>query len=338
VLRRLGERVRKEPRSQQDLIERLGAARVWEEFGERGERAVVAIFDTSFCEEFFGRGRILDTFYGPDVGSAFEAPEEGHGTMTALLAAGNTEEGAPFDGVAPEAKLLLARVTNREGHLVYIEEAEDWLVSKVRELGLRAVVVNKSYGVPLCTGRPRWNFCEDTFAQVLREVQSMREVTEVYAAGNEAMHCGHRVSGTTNAITGHNSLETNFCVGAQRWDGAIQSYSSHGFGDCDPINHPKPDIVFMIPHILAYGCEVKDFTMRDGGSGGGTSSAAPLCAGTLALMRSARPELDDPELRRILYETAELPRTTQVSWALGYDARFGHGSVDIYRTLERALR
>jgi len=326
-------------RTQEALLDKLGVKDIWREFGERGKNCVVAVFDTGFPEGFINKKRVIAEFHGEDVDSVYsQEKEEAHGGMTLMAAAGNEEEGAPFNGVAPDSEILLARVTNKDHELVYIEEAEDWLKSQAEKIN-KPIVVNKSYGIPLCTGRPRFRFCKDTFADVLLAMQSSPQISEVYAAGNEAEYCGHRLLGFTNAITGHNSLPTAFTIGAQQWDGKIQIYSSHGFGDCAPREAPKPDVVIPIPTITTYGNEVKDMSMgpRKEGSGGGTSHAAPLVAGVIALIRSARPGLSDTEIKRVLYNNSKVPRREPRHSILGVDARFGHGSLDPLGAFKEAV-
>lgn len=332
-----------------DIHEGLGVTDAWEE--TRGENAIYCVFDTGYAEGLVSRNRIIASFNGGGTDSVY-ASGEGHGTMTLGAAAANANEDPPFNGVAPDADVILVRITDNEGQIRsdIISEAWDWLA----DLNLdRPIVANHSYGTPLCTGRPRTEFCDTALNEVIKVIASDSNITPVYAAGNEAMRCGHRPSGLTNAITGTNSLAEVITLGALLSSGReAQRYSSHGRGDCAPIADPKPNVSCRIPEITYYGDEngwrLKDMSTGPFGSGGGTSHASPTTAGIITLMQSkAVSEGDDndglqtEEIKQILQNTAELPRRTQVSAfgfvfsERGYDARFGNGEVRVNKALSQ---
>ena len=329
------------------LNREYGLPEVWET--TRGENATVAIFDTGFAEGLIADGRIIDTFHGQSVDSVF-APAEGHGTMTAGAAAASRNEDVPFNGAAPGSDVILVRITDDQGQIRgdIISKAWDWLAQRSND---KPIIANHSYGTPLCSGRPRTRFCNTPINDVIKVVNEDPMITSVYAAGNEAMQCGHRPSGITNAITGTNSLAEVITVGALRFDGRdAQRYSSHGRGDCAPISDPKPNVSARLPNKTYYGVEdgwkIKDMSIGVGGSSGGTSHAAPYTAGILALIQShAMSEgdgaLHTEELKQLLQDTAEPPRPTQINQAglvlgeSGYDARFGHGEPRVARMLDQ---
>lgn len=310
-----------------DAVKKMGAKEAWEV--STGENAVVAIFDTSFAEEFVKSDRVIDTFHGEDVDSAYSAPEEGHGTMTAYSAAGNAKDTDKVDysGVAKDADLLLARLSDSSGGLVYTEEAWDWLAGWIKALD-RPVISNHSYGIPLCSARGQ-DLCNTVVGSMSEALSKRDDHQAIYAAGNEAQYCGHRLSGVTNGIAGINSSESSIAVAAFRYDlNGAQVYSSHGFGRCtDKLTDPKPDIGCLLPSIVPYGEDVKDMSSGNGGSNAGTSEAAPLTAGLAALIASTTGNAKTEVIEGILESTAELPRKTQVNAVAGYDARFGRGQV-----------
>ncbi len=309
-----------------DIIDLLDVETVWEE--TRGEGVTIAIFDTAFCEAQFDSDRIVDTFRGDSVNDVFtDGNSEGHGSMSALAAAGNKEGGSPFDGIAPESDLILVRLTDDDGALSHTPEAMDWFAQKLDEID-GPVISNHSYGVPLCNGRAM-DLCDSTSTKLVRELAQVDNHIPVYAAGNEGNYCGHRLSGVTNGITGENSIPEVLSIGALRSDGSeAQTYSSHGFGACNGRDeNPKPDVSAPIPQVLAYGCDVRDMSSRGGGSNGGTSTAAPITAGVCALLASYIGEADKDMIEEAIEETAKLPRKTQVNLLSGFDARFGNGMV-----------
>lgn len=317
----------------------------------KGENSIVAILDTGFSKGLISNDRIVGMYYGDSVDSVW-ASSEGHGTMTSGAAAANRKEGVPFNGAAPEADVILCRITDNNGQIRgdYIAEAWDYLNS--RDWG-KPVISNHSYGTPICSGRPKVKYCEDPLAEVISLSTSDEGHTAVYAAGNEAMTCGHRPSGLTNAVTGHNSLPEVLTVGALRFDGrGMQRYTSHGRGDCAPIADPKPNVSCRIPMKTYYGSEdgwkIKDMSTGIGGSSGGTSHASPTVAGMVALIQSAAVEnqgepLDTEEVKSIMKKHSTPPHATPVNQLglilseRGYDARFGHGQVNIVKALNEVV-
>lgn len=338
--------------TQGDLMEREEMNTVWSL--ESGDEAIVCVFDTGYAEDLIDSSRIVDTFHGDSVRSVF-ASEEGHGTMCAGAAVANTDDGVPYNGIAKDADVMLVRITDDEGQIRgdIIANAWDWLMDK-RDGSMaggddRPIITNHSYGMPICNSRPRQAECESPDAEIIKLANSTPQITSVYAAGNEAMHCGHRLAGFTNGITGVNSLAEVFTVGALRYDMVdAQRYSSHGRGDCSPIADPKPNCSFPLPEVLYYGAEdgyeLKDMSTGFGGSSGGTSTAAPYTAGAIALLQSRSMKkrgraLQTEELERIIEDNSSPPRRTQVNilpgvTGSGWDARFGHGKIDILEALK----
>jgi subtilisin family serine protease len=328
--------------------EQEGVPEVWSRF-TRGENAISAIFDTGYARGLIGEERVIETYHSDSVESVY-APAEAHGTMTAGAMAANADEGVPFNGMAPDSDVILVRITDDEGQIRsdIITEAWDWISTLEYD---RAIISNHSYGTPLCSGRPKQKFCNSAANDMIRVATSTAGLTGVYASGNEASYCGRRPSGVTNAITGTNSIQNVFTVGALLTNGReAQQYSSHGRGDCAPIADPKPNVSFPIPMVTYYGVEdgwkLKDLSTGPFGSGGGTSHASPSIAGVITLMQSRAVEergepMQDEEIKQILEETAELPHRTHInSFSLlfskaGYDARFGNGKVNVKEAVSR---
>lgn len=325
-----------------DVQEKIGVKSAWQV--DTGEGAVVAIFDTSFCKELVDSDRVIDTFSGEGVDSAYSAPDEGHGTMTAYSAGGNVDDTkgndeAPelnYSGVAKDSELLLARLSDSSGGMVYVVEAWDWLADWVKTLD-KPVISNHSYGIPLCNGRTM-DLCNSTQTSIAVAMSKRDDHQAIYAAGNEGTYCGHRLSGATNGITGVNSRAENLAVAAFRFDrDDAQTYSSHGFGSCGSrLDNPKPDFGCMLPTIVPYGCKEKDMSTQNGGSGAGTSEAAPITAGVAALVASITGTARQSVIEGILESTANRVRRTQVNLIRGHDARFGHGQVRADKAVQQA--
>jgi PKD repeat protein len=321
----------------EDVMDKMNVQEAWDI--DSGDSAVCAIFDTSFCKDHFSSNRIIDSFSGPDVESAFSDPSEGHGSMCAYSAAGNAEESKfDYNGIAKDADLLLARVSGPNGGLVYMAEAWDWLIGTIKELD-RPVISNHSYGMPVCGARGMGT-CGGLVFKMAKLANQRSDHQAFYAAGNEAIYCGHRLSGITNGVNGINSDTTTLTSGAFRFDlQDAQNYSSHGFGTCTNAGqNPKPDFGFMLPQILPYGCEESDMSSGYGGSGGGTSAASPLNAGVATIIASITGSANRRVIENIMESTAEQPRTTQINAVRNHDARFGHGQVQPAQAAERASK
>lgn len=346
----------------QDMVEKMGAPEVWEH--TRGENSIVCIFDTGFSRDLISDERTIHTFHAGGTDSAYKS-DEGHGTMCAGAAAASSSEGVPYDGVAPDADVILVRITDENGQIAsdVISKAWDWLLNLELD---KPTVINHSYGTPLCSGRPKQKFCNSVVNDVIKTANSHAGITSVYAAGNEAMQCGHRPSGLTNGITGTNSLAEVITIGALLSSGKeAQTYSSHGRGDCAPVADPKPNLSAPIPKYTYYGGDdgwiIKDMSTGPFGSGGGTSHAAPQVAGAIALLQSAavgghlpdnanivarkasRGEdgaMQTEEIKQIIQKTAVPPHRSLVNSVglflsdKGYDARFGHGKINIAEAIK----
>jgi len=336
-----------------ELYDTLGVTAAHEE--ETGDRAIVAIFDTGYAPDLISEDRIVNTWSGDDTEDVY-ASAEGHGTMCVGAAAAKSGYKAdedttevPFDGVAPDAGVILVRTTDSNGQIRsdYIAQAWDWLANlDVR----RPIVANHSYGTPLCSGRPRAKFCETPLNEEIGIILSDPMITATYAAGNEAQTCGHRPSGITNGITGTNSIEDVITVGALLTNGReAQKYSSHGRGDCAPVSDPKPNVSCALPVKTYYGATggytVKDMSTGLIGSAGGTSHASPTICGMIALLQSksmkVRGEpLSTEEVKRIIENNSTPPHRTQINSfgrilsQEGWDARFGYGQLDINSALD----
>jgi hypothetical protein len=319
-----------------DALEKMGVPDAWKE--DTGSGAVAAIFDTAFSPEFLDVPRVIGEFSGEDAEGPYAKPEEGHGTMTAYSMAGNKEEsGLEYHGAAKDADLLLARLSDASGGLKYTAEAWDWLVGKIRSLD-KPIISNHSYGTPVCGGRGM-DLCGTTTLRLVRALNQRDDHQAFYAAGNESLYCGHRLSGVTNGINGVNSIPESITCAAFRFDlRDAQNYSSHGYGTCNSLGqNPKPDLGCLLPSIVPYGNKEKDMSSGFGGSSGGTSEATPLTAGVTTLLASKLGTADSEVLEPILENTAAQVRPTQVNVVSGHDARFGHGQVRADRAMTSAI-
>lgn len=126
-----------------------------------------------------------------------------------------------------------------------------------------------------------------------------------------------------NAIWGFNSMPRSISAGALDQQLRPQPYSSQGPGQCSPIH---PTVGVPTHGILPWGGGFLDFQHQ----GGGTSSAAALLAGAVALIYSVIPEIGSQQLIQVLRETAT-PIFRQ------HEPQFGAGLLQVQQAIRRLL-
>lgn len=149
----------------------IGAHREWT--ATRGEKVVVAVVDTGIDYKHPDlKNQIIDGKNFVGEGNDFY-DTNGHGTHVAGTIAANGH----LLGVAPEAKLLVARVLNSEGSgdPAWIAKAVEWVGAWRGPQGERVSVVNMSLGMP--------EEDPNLHRAIIQLVKS--GVTVVAAAGNE---------------------------------------------------------------------------------------------------------------------------------------------------------
>ena len=183
----------------------------------------------------------------------------GHGTEVAGIIAAKPAGSSTYQGIAPGAKLVALRVGRDEDDSVpdsKIEDALKWVIDHRVEFGI--TVVNISYG--------QGNYNEPTVSTVYGdEIVTLTDagVVIVAASGNDGVVDG---GGIESPAADPNAIS----VGSVNEDDSFSSFGQRG----QPLG------------LLAPGDDVLT-TLLDNSYGlvGGTSYAAPIVAGTAALMR-----------------------------------------------------
>ena len=264
----------------------------------RGEGVTVAVIDTGVNGNVAElRGAVVG---GTDVsglgtpdGQTPVGEDPNHGTMVASLLAGRgTGNGNGVIGVAPEADLLTASVAfgqdtgATKSNDDQIAEAVRWAVDS------GADVINMS----LTRNTPDWpESWDDAFTYAFEH-----DVVVVAAAGNRGS--GTSVVGAPATIPGVLTV-----AGVDREKDASFDASSQGITIA--VAAPSEDLV----GVLADGSYVR---------WSGTSAAAPIVSGLVALVRSEYPELDAADVIERLIRTAD-PHGHDVPSAL-----YGWGIID----------
>ena len=236
-----------------------------------------------------------------NFGGCTESSSSWHGTQTASLVGAATDNGIGMAGVGRNVRVLPLRVLGKcGGYDSDIQAAMRWAagldVPGVPHNANKAAVINLSLGGE--------GACDGNYPAVIRDVLAAG-TTIVAAAGNSA---GHAVGTPANCAG-------VIAVGALRHVGSKVGYSDVGpeiaisapGGNCVNLGTNEP---CLYPIITALNSGV---TTPVAGSSVysdafnasvGTSYSAPMVAGTIALMVSARPALLPSELRSLLQASA----------------------------------
>lgn len=297
----------------------VGAAWVNEELGYDGTGVGVAIIDSGVANwhDDLGAQRVR---HFVDFVSDLPVPHDGygHGTHVAGIIAGNGyDSSGARRGVAPGAGLIVLRVLDEtgEGHISNVIAAIDYAVEHRAEFNIRVINLSVASGV-------YESFTTDPLTLAARRAVDAGIVV-VTAAGNH----GQSSRGTVQhgGITSPGNAPWVLTVGATdhrmtvaRGDDAVAGFSSRGPTLIDRVM--KPDVVapgvaiesladagstLYALHPAARLWGTVDTATAPYVSLTGTSMAAPVVTGTVALMLEANPGLTPNLVKALLHYTSE---------------------------------
>ncbi|MBI3401887.1 MAG: S8 family peptidase [Acidobacteria bacterium] len=308
----------------------VGARTVQEYLGYTGTGVGIAVIDsgiTSWHDDLtkgnsstvypYGNQRVTK-FVDFVNGRALPYDDNGHGSHVAGIILGNGYDSySQKSGIAPKASLVSLKVLdqNGQGSISNIIAALGWVAANARPYNIR--VVNMSVGAPI-----RESFWTDPLTLATKQVTDLG-ITVVTAAGN----LGKNAAGALQkgGITAPANAPWVLTVGASstmgtltRNDDTMASFSSSGPTYKDYL--AKPDVVapgvgtisLAVPGSTFYA--TKTAYLIDGKisldykpylSLSGTSMAAPVVSGTVALMLQANPNLTPNLIKAIIEYTAQ---------------------------------
>jgi serine protease AprX len=261
----------------------IGVPSLWSK-GYRGAGIRVAIVDTGIDKahaDFSGRIVAGASFVDSDY-----QDDNGHGTHVASITAGSgAAQGGQYVGVAPEARLYVARVLDGSGSgsMSGVMAGVEWAVDQ----GVQ--VINLSLG-----GSGSSNG-QDALSLTCNAAVG-RGIVVCVAAGNAGP--GSSTIGSPGAAA------DVITVGASTRSDGVASFSSRG-PTAD--GRTKPDICFPGTDIVAaraagtsMGSPVNNLYT----SASGTSMATPHASGLAALLLQAKPGTAPAQIKQVLMETA----------------------------------
>ena len=308
----------------------VGAASARAAYGYTGAGVGVAVIDSGIAtwhDDLTGGNNPVTFPYGNQRvtkfvdfvrGQALPYDDNGHGSHVAGIISGNGQDsGGEKMGIAPGAKLVVLKVldANGVGTISNIIAALNWVAVNRQQYNIR--VVNMSVGARITE-----SYWTDPLTLAAKAVVD-RGIVVVGASGNFGKNAaGHLQYG---GITAPSNAPWVLTVGASstqgtmtRSDNVMAGYSSAGPTHID--FGAKPDLVapgtgtvslaapgstFYVQKLtsLIEGKPLKGFKPYLALSG--TSMAAPVVSGTVALMLQANPTLTPNLVKAILQYTAQ---------------------------------
>ncbi len=295
--------------------------------GRTGRGVTVAVLDTGVWQQ---KGPLEKTSYGrvPQVVAQYDvilareqpgvyeartgdrfAPDiddpNGHGThVSSIIASSSIAPTGRYQGVAPGINLVSVKVLNGEGAGRYFDVISgiQWVVSHRLQYGIRVINLSLS-------GTPQSHYWDDPLNQAVMAAWASGIVV-VAAAGNSgpgAMTIG--VPGNVPYVITVGAVTDNY----RPFE--TEQYSLATFSSAGPTyeGFPKPDVVAMGGHIRAYApdngtlaarypqwvdAQYRDLTIS------GTSQAAAVTSGVVALMLEANPLLKPDDVKCRLMSSA----------------------------------
>jgi subtilisin-like proprotein convertase family protein/subtilisin family serine protease len=259
-----------------------------------------------------------------------------HGTSVAGVAAARGGNGIGVTGAAPLARLAGLRVDFSNQTSQQFVDATLFHTSSTNEA---IKIENHSYGY---TG----TFIATPLEKQALATSAAQETIHVFAAGNER---GNRAQ-DSNTLDLQSSSDS-ITVAALGEDGKVASYSSFGSNVfvCAPSSSNGLPGITTTDVMGGNGYNPSDDTFPDPNYTtvfGGTSSAAPLVTGILALAKQANPNLNERLAKHLLVRSSNVVDPADSSLAGGwktnaagfaFNENYGFGCIDASRLVNNAL-
>ena len=286
-----------------EFVRATGAAQAWKA-GDQGGVGV-AVIDTGISP-MTDLGHVV---YGPDLsGEGRLIDSYGHGTVMAGIIAGNGHDsfdaaGGPYTGMAPDTTLISVKVAGRNGatDVSTVLQAMHWVSAYKDQFNIR--VLNLSWGTP-STQSPTIDPLDYAVERLWQQ-----GIVVVVAAGNSGPQPGTILKPADDPLVITTGAYDEGGTPGQSGD-AMAEWSSAG---PTAAGYAKPDLVAPGRTLIAlrsYGSLVETdnpsaLVAPSYIKGSGTSEAAAVTSGAVALLLQARPDLTPDQVKHILTTTAK---------------------------------
>jgi membrane-anchored mycosin MYCP len=310
----------------------LGLQQVWK--FTRGAGQTVAVIDTGVA-----RHRLLPHLVpGGDYVSTGDGTDDcdGHGTVVAgIVGAEPDSDGSAFSGIAPDATIISIRQSSNKFRATDDLSGSgfgdvDTLARAVRSAAdIGATVINVSSVACLPTNA---GLDDRPLGAALAYAVDVKNVVVVAAAGNVGGpgQCPEQNIAPDPARPGQPDWDRVSVVVSPAWYDdyvlTVGSVDAHEEPSSFSLAGPWVDVAAPGEGIVSLDPDGEGLvsslpTTGDPVPISGTSYAAPVVSGIVALVRSRSPELTARQVMRRIEETARRP-------AAGWDPVVGHGVVD----------
>ena len=307
-----------------NAITGISGAEAWWNAGYTGSGVTVAVIDSgvSPVAGLDGTGKII---YGPDLSLESQAPNLrnldtfGHGTFMAGLIAGKDSSltapyaSAPasaYRGMAPDARILSIKVANADGgaDVTQVIAAINWVIQHKNDNGMNIRVLNLSYGT------------NSTQASGIDPLSYAAEqawkagIVVVAAAGNSGYQKFQGAPGLANpaynpfviGVGGYDPMRT-----VAFNDDVLGSYSASSAG-CGAACK-NPDFVAIGSHLQGLRVPNGYIDAQNPAGridaryfrGSGSSQAAAITSGSIALILQKYPNLMPDQVKRFITSNAQ---------------------------------
>ena len=320
-------------------IVEVGAPQAWSQLGVTGRGVGVAVVDSGVYAHPDLAGRIVAaidfTSLAPTVSNVPLSDLGGHGTHVAGLIAGDgTRSAGLYTGVAPNANIIDVRVIDANGssNVSIILRGLQWVLANRTTYNIK--VLNMSLGAT-----PTGSYKSDLMATAA-EILNFAGVNVVVSAGNTGPLAGTITTPATDPyVITVGALDDN--ATPLLADDLMATFSARGRTLFDKI--AKPDLVApgrKMVSLRSPGSELdtlfpdRQVTVLGSASSdyyrlSGTSMAAPVVAGTIALMYERNPNLTPAQVKKRL-------KSTVTPLVFGTTLDHGAGLVNAYRATSSA--
>lgn len=250
--------------------------------GYTGKNVRIALLDTgAFMHEDIRNKVVYFKDYVNDINVSYD--DNGHGTHIAGIMCGNY-------GMAPDAELLVFKILdkNGDGRTQDALYALDWIMENYEKYNIRLLNFSMGY-------MPN--------ANVKLQELLMEKLEDLWDAGVVVITAAGNNGPGENSVTVPGISRKVITVGSSE-----QGYGGRGPTSC----------CIVKPEILAPGTDILSLSNREGQyeKKTGTSMAAPVVCGALALALEKNPNLKPVEIKLMLYDSVKRINEKNSAWGL----------------------